>query len=96
LNPGPSSAIHRPLTLASPCELKVLSIFPDGPPLAFHFQSRQHRVAHYCGPERIETGWWRGANVRRDYYRVQTEDGLRFWFFRDLKTGRWHLHGDFS
>jgi hypothetical protein len=34
--------------------------------------------------------------VRRDYYRVQTEAGLRFWVFRDLKTGRWHLHGDFS
>ena len=93
---NPKSKIHRPLTLVAPHLLDVTSIFPDGPPLAFHFQGRQHQVAHFCGPERVETGWWRGANVRRDYYRVQTEDGLRFWFFRDLKTGQWHLHGEFS
>jgi protein ImuB len=95
---------HRPLTLGLPHALQVTSIFPDGPPLMFHFQGRQHEVAHYTGPERIETGWWRSvpdsglrsANVRRDYYRVETEDGLRFWLFRDLKTGQWHLHGEFS
>jgi protein ImuB len=93
---NPKSKIHRPLTLDLPHVLQVTSIFPDGPPLAFHFQGRQHCVAHYCGPERIETGWWRGAGVRRDYYRVETEAGLRFWLFRDLKTGDWHLHGEFS
>ena len=96
LGPWTSPILKRPLTLEPLHALAVTSVFPDGPPLAFQFQGRQHRVAHFCGPERIETGWWRGANVRRDYYRVQTEDGLRFWLFRDLKTGQWHLHGDFS
>jgi protein ImuB len=93
---NPKSKIHRPLTLVAPHSLAVTSIFPDGPPLAFDFQGRRHEVAHYSGPERIETGWWRGANVRRDYYRVQTEEGLRFWLFRDLKTSQWHLHGEYS
>jgi protein ImuB len=96
LGPWTSPVLHRPLTLVAPHPLAVTSIVPHGPPLAFHFQGRQHEVAHYSGPERIETGWWRGANVRRDYYRVQTEEGLRFWLFRDLKIGQWHLHGEFS
>ena len=51
-------------------------------------------MAWHWGPERIETGWWRGASVRRDYYRVQTEESLRFWLFRNLADDRWYLHGD--
>jgi protein ImuB len=34
--------------------------------------------------------------VRRDYYRVETAEGHRFWLFRDLVGGRWHLHGSFE
>ena len=31
----------------------------------------------------------------RDYYRVEDNDGARFWLFRDgsLNTARWYLHG---
>ena len=36
------------------------------------------------GPERIETAWWRGPTVRRDYYVVETSDGGRYWIFRRL------------
>jgi protein ImuB len=94
---GPwTSAEFRPLCLHVPQELDVMSNVPDGPPLVFHWQGHLHRVAHHWGPERIETGWWRGASVRRDYYRVQTEGGLRFWLFRNLPDNRWHLHGTFS
>ncbi len=43
-------------------------------------------------PERIETGWWDGAPARRDYHRVRL--GSRSaWVYRDLDSGRWHLHG---
>ncbi len=38
--------------------------------------------------ERIESGWWDGGDVRRDYYRIETRDGLRGWAYRDLGTGR--------
>ena len=38
------------------------------------------------GPERIETLWWRGPSVRRDYYRVATESGRHLWMFRRLRT----------
>ena len=47
-------------------------------------------------PERIQTGWWRGRTVGRDYYRVETACGRRFWLFRRLRDGRWFLHGAFE
>lgn len=66
------------------------------PPLRFRLAGQVHRVAHAHGPERIETAWWRGPIVRRDYYVVETETGGRFWLFRRLKDGVWFLHGVFA
>jgi len=45
------------------------------------------------GPERIESGWWDGAEALRDYYVVRAEDGARQWVFRDLADGGWYLQG---
>jgi len=90
------SALLRPLLLLSPpLELAAVSIAPDGPPVSFGFQGRTYQVAHRAGPERIETGWWRGGSIRRDYWRVETTSGQRFWLFRQLADGRWFLHGEF-
>jgi len=69
---------------------------PDGPPLQFQLQGRPERIAHTWGPERIETGWWRGRPIHRDYYRIQTTTGRRYWLFRDLGEGGWFLHGTFE
>lgn len=44
------------------------------------------------GPERIESGWWDGAEVLRDYYVAQVQ-GRRAWVFQDLDQGGWYLHG---
>jgi protein ImuB len=62
----------------------------------FQVFGRQHRIARAWGPERIETGWWRGPAVGRDYYRVETTTGQRFWLFRQLRDGNWFLHGMFD
>jgi protein ImuB len=49
------------------------------------------------GPERIESGWWDGADVARDYYLARTLDGARWWIFRELAMPRrWFLHGCFA
>ena len=48
-----------------------------------------------CGPERIETGWWRGRTVCRDYWRVETNTHQHYWVYRDLRNNRWFLHGEF-
>jgi len=83
--------IHRP-----PLSLEVVAVAPDGPPARFRFQNKQYRIVRHWGPERIETGWWRGRSVRRDYYRVETSGGNRFWMFRQLGDGKWFLHGEFE
>jgi protein ImuB len=49
------------------------------------------------GPERIESGWWDGNEIARDYYIASSVDGERLWVFRDRRTGRdWYLHGFFA
>jgi protein ImuB len=49
------------------------------------------------GPERIESGWWDGHDVRRDYYVARTTAGVRLWVFRERQAGgRWFLHGVFG
>jgi protein ImuB len=93
----PHSALERPLTLHSPpLALEVVSLAPDGPPARFNLHDQVHQVARSWGPERIEAGWWRGRSVRRDYWRVETDSGQRFWLFRRLTDGKWHLHGEFA
>lgn len=57
-------------------------------------ESTQKVIAAW-GPERIETGWWRGLTVCRDYWRVETETSQHFWVYRDLRNGDWFLHGEF-
>jgi protein ImuB len=49
------------------------------------------------GPERIESGWWDGADVTRDYYLARDTCGARLWIYRDACGARgWFLHGVFG
>ncbi len=50
-----------------------------------------------AGPERLETGWWDGEPVRRDYYVARTSRGQRAWIFCAAgQRGPWMLHGWFA
>jgi protein ImuB len=49
------------------------------------------------GPERIESGWWDGRDVARDYYVARNPAGARLWVFRERHPPRrWFLHGVFG
>ncbi|MBL8202331.1 MAG: DNA polymerase Y family protein [Chromatiales bacterium] len=48
------------------------------------------------GPERIESGWWDGGDVRRDYYRASNPRGAVLWVYQDLRSQDWYLHGVFG
>jgi protein ImuB len=48
------------------------------------------------GPERIESGWWDGNDVGRDYFVAVGHGGERLWVFRDRADCRWYLHGRFG
>jgi protein ImuB len=90
LPPRPLRLLPRPLPLA------VTSFVPEGPPLRFHVAGQPYSIARSWGPERIETGWWRGHPVGRDYFRVETTAGRRYWLFRRLRDEQWFLQGTFE
>jgi len=47
--------------------------------------------------ERIETGWWDGGEIARDYYTAVDVRGARLWVFREREPPhRWFLHGVFG
>jgi protein ImuB len=49
------------------------------------------------GPERIETGWWNGGDIARDYYVALDTRGVRLWVFRERTSPhRWFLQGVFG
>ena len=60
------------------------------------------------GPERIESGWWDGADIARDYYRARDSQGALLWIYCESSgqssgqasdagaAHRWFLHGVFG
>ncbi len=98
--------LPRPVRLLDPPQpVEAMALLPDHPPMAFTWRRVRHRVRRADGPERIAGEWWkRGGETRsvRDYFRVEDEEGHRFWLFRrgDGESGvsgdmRWFLHGLF-
>jgi protein ImuB len=94
----------RPIRLfRRPEPAEAVAEAPDGPPLRFTWRRVPRRVALAEGPERLTTEWWRhGVDERpRDYWRVEDDQGRRYWLFRQgLYTGaaapRWFVHGLFA
>ncbi len=99
--PRPACLLRRPEPLDH-----VLAELPDQPPRRFTWRGRTHVVVCADGPERITGEWWRQASEReavRDYFRVEVEDGRRFWLFRrgdgerdETGSLSWYLHGRFG
>ena len=100
--PRPLRLLDRPEPLEG-----VIALTPDEPPRQFRWRRRVHRIRLAEGPERIGAEWWRGpieavrTDQVRDYYRVEDEDGARFWVFRSGlhdhdRPVRWWLHGLFG
>ncbi|OJZ21699.1 MAG: hypothetical protein BGP21_05970 [Thiobacillus sp. 65-29] len=57
---------------------------------------RDGRLKLQSGPERIESGWWDGGDVARDYYVAEDGDGARLWVYCDRVSGEWYVHGVFA
>jgi protein ImuB len=80
--PGP-----RPFWLLSaPRPLDEVNAMPhhDGP------------LALLAGPERIESGWWDGADAARDYFIAATRTRELVWVYRSRRPEGWFLHGLFA
>ncbi len=95
--PSADDPLRRPSRLLSPpLAIEVVALSPQGLPARFRLQQQAYTVVQHWGPERLESGWWRGPSVRRDYFRVETEHGAWWWLYRDLQTNLWYLHGVFD
>jgi len=98
----------RPLVLLDQPESveSITSIVHYQPPKVFRWRQNKYSVRATEGPERIAPEWWRcdrdWARGLRDYWRVEDEQGRRFWLFcegrRDKRCNslRWYLHGFFA
>jgi protein ImuB len=83
----PPPAGDRPLWLL--CEPLPLRIVRERPWL-------QGVLSLQAGPERVESGWWDGQDIARDYFVAENHKGARFWIYRERKTLQWFLHGIFA
>ena len=84
------------------------ALLPEAPRPLWLFdepEPLQHRLeqapwALKDGPERIESGWWDGNDLRRDYFVAETPEGAIVWIYRDhrygVDDGEWFLHGLFA
>lgn len=96
---------ERPILILDPPEpIETTAEVPDGAPARFKWRRVSRKVVSAQGPERIAPRWWRGGKARtRDYYRVEDEEGVRYWLFREGLFGRddpdrppsWWMHGLF-
>lgn len=100
--------IPRPLRLfRRPQPIEATAPVPDDPPIQFRWRGQLHRVRRAEGPERVAQEWWKRpieaadpARVR-DYYRLEDQEGRRFWVFRaglyePEALPKWWMHGVFG
>ena len=104
--PDPVDPPLRPLQMFNPPQpILATAEVPDHPPNRFIWRRVDHRLVRVEGPERIAPEWWRRLqgplDPTRDYYRVEDQEGRRFWLFRSGFYGeepapRWFVHGVFA
>jgi protein ImuB len=55
------------------------------------------RLTLLTRPERIESGWWDGNDVRRDYFVASNPREALLWIYRErAHDAGWYLHGFFA
>lgn len=73
--------LNRPRVLAVNADMPVL----NGP------------LTLLSGPERIESGWWDGFDITRDYFIAADSEGAKYWIYRERQDNpSWYLHGIFA
>jgi protein ImuB len=84
----PACRVPRPLwLLAVPQRLDASTDAPcyEGP------------LTLLAGPERIESGWWDGGDVTRDYFVARNPAQSLLWIYRERRgSSAWYLHGFFG
>lgn len=95
------AADHRPEQAWRHCEAGAESRYPGNLHRPLWLLPRplpcqEDRLVLKTGPERIESGWWDGMDVVRDYYVAQDRNGSRLWVYCDRSSEEWFVHGLFA
>jgi protein ImuB len=91
--PGEKNEPSRPFWLLPDPE--PLFGWADPQPEAASCDERGWQIE--SGPERLESGWWDGNDLMRDYFIARNPRGIRSWVYRDRRAPhRWYLHGLFG
>jgi protein ImuB len=90
-----AKAVHRPLgLLAQPLPIEIIC---DAAGRVSQLLHEGRNLDLVSGPERIESGWWDGGDVARDYYIARASTGAQWWIFRECgMPRRWFVHGCFA
>lgn len=92
---GATASIARPLGIFD--APRALQVLRDASGHVRALRHEGHELVPLSGPERIQTGWWDGGAIARDYYVARTADGARWWIFRECDPPRrWFVHGCFA
>jgi protein ImuB len=64
----------------------------------FTWRKAQRAVSQCEGPERIAMEWWRHETSQpsRDYFRLEDNEGRRYWLYRQGTPPQWFMHGVFA
>jgi protein ImuB len=90
-----AAVLARPLGLMA--EPRPLDVSCDDAGRVRQLQYEGRDLQLVSGPERIESGWWDGGEVARDYYIARAADGAQWWIFRECGAPRrWFVHGCFA
>jgi protein ImuB len=101
VRPSISSLSERPIRLFdTPHPVEMM----PGRNLSFRWRRLVYTAIHKEGPERIAPEWWHeeADAATRDYFRVEDEDGHRYWLFREKPAPsgegdpRWFMQGVFA
>ncbi|HEX6136693.1 MAG TPA: DNA polymerase Y family protein [Casimicrobiaceae bacterium] len=92
---APGARAKAPAPIAAPRPIWLLD---EAQPLGAVLEAQPWILRD--GPERIESGWWDGRDLRRDYFVAEDPHGGIAWIYRDHRygtdDGEWFLHGLFA
>jgi protein ImuB len=96
----PENRIRPVRLIEPPAPIEIAEIIPGKLPVQIRIGHQLHRIVRAEGPERLTPEWWRDHPFpwkTRDYYRIENDQGARFWVFREtawVQAGeRWFLRG---
>ena len=90
---------QTPNCAAVPMSRRPLWLLPEPRPLPVeqHAPMYQGALKLLDRPERLETGWWDGDGIARDYYVAVNPAGIHVWVYQDRRSNNdWYLHGIFG